>query len=252
LKHIFLKVADVRERRMEPTRSHAAGTTAAHTILVVEDDPSSARVLQLTLEGLGYRVLVSGNGLEALSIALEKRPSVVILDWNLPGLDGIEVCRRLRAESDVPIIMVTGASTETDKVVGLTIGADDYVTKPYSSRELIARIQALLRRGTTQPARKVLRHRDLEVDVEAHRVRNGGRDVDLTPTEFRLLRAFLQAPERVFAREDLLQHVYPNAEAEVVDRAVDVHIVNIRKKLGDDPRYPKTIATVRGVGYKLV
>jgi DNA-binding response OmpR family regulator len=223
-------------------------------ILIVEDDPGSAALLQDALAGLGYQIMLAGDGLLALEMAGKHRPDLVILDWSLPGLDGIEVCRRLRAESDVPIIMVTAASTETDKVVGLTIGADDYVTKPFSVRELTARVQARLRSAAPRHGGKghILKHRDLEMDIDAHRVFLGSTEITLTPVEFRLLRALLEAPQRVFPREDLIRCIYPNGESTVVDRTVDVHILNIRKKLRDAAERPTRIATVRGVGYKLV
>jgi DNA-binding response OmpR family regulator len=224
------------------------------SILIVEDDPASAALLRDALAGLGYETMLAGNGLLALEMAHKHKPDLVILDWSLPGLDGIEVCRRLRSESDVPIIMVTAASTETDKVVGLTIGADDYVTKPFSVRELTARVQARLRSAAPRQRDKghILRHRDLEMDTEAHRVFLGSAEITLTPVEFRLLRALLEAPQRVFPREDLIRCIYPNGESAVVDRTVDVHILNIRKKLSDAAERPTRIATVRGVGYKLV
>ena len=239
---------------MDQLREQAVYASAGRVILVVEDDPASATLLQATLEGLGHQVMLAGNGLQALEIASQRRPDLVILDWSLPGLDGIEVCRRLRAQSDIPIIMVTAAATETDKVVGLTTGADDYVTKPFSVRELTARVQAMLRRAAPrQPAiPQVLKHADLEMDIEAHRAFIGGTEVTLTPIEFRLLRALLEAPQRVFPREDLIRCIYPNGEAVVVDRTVDVHILNIRKKLRDAAERPTRIVTVRGVGYKLV
>jgi two-component system response regulator MtrA len=239
---------------MDQLQKQPIEDSARRAILVVEDDPASATLLQAALESLGYQVVIAGNGLQALDMASKHEPDLVILDWNLPGLDGIEVCRRLRAASDVPIIMVTAASTETDKVVGLTIGADDYVTKPFSIRELTARVQARLRSAAPRQRVKahVLKHRDLEMDIDAHRVFIGGTEVTLTPIEFRLLRALLEAPQRVFPREDLIRCIYPNGEATVVDRTVDVHILNIRKKLRDAAERPTRIATVRGVGYKLV
>lgn len=224
----------------------------AETILVVEDDPKMVHLLRLYLEQEGFGVITASDGQAALDAFNRTHPSLIILDLLLPRLDGIEVCRRLRATHDVPILMLTAKVDEVDKLLGLSLGADDYVTKPFSPREVVARVKAILRRaGHQQPAR-LLRRRDLEMDLDRHRVAIGEKEVHLTSSEFKLLRAFLEAPERVFSREQLLAHTYSHDEAAVVDRTIDVHVGKLREKLGDDPANPRFIATVRGVGYKLL
>jgi DNA-binding response OmpR family regulator len=187
-----------------------------------------------------------------MEAAERSRPSLIILDLMLPHLDGIEVCRRIRATSDVPILMLTARVDEVDKLLGLSLGADDYVTKPFSPREVVARVRAILRRAAREAPRKVLRRGDLEMDLERHHALVGGREVRLTPIEFRLLQAFLEAPERAFSRDQLLNRIYAYNEADVVDRTIDVHVGKLREKLGDSPARPRFIATVRGSGYKLL
>jgi DNA-binding response OmpR family regulator len=222
------------------------------TILVVEDDAKMVNLLKLYLEREGYGVVTAYDGRAALEAADRSRPNLVVLDLMLPHLDGIEVCRRLRETSDVPILMLTARVDEVDKLLGLSMGADDYVTKPFSPREVVARIKAILRRSAREIRRKVIRHRDLELDLERHRVLLNGEELRLTPIEFKLLHAFLEAPERAFSRDQLLSRIYAYNEADVVDRTIDVHVGKLREKLGDDPGRPRYIATVRGVGYKLV
>ncbi len=222
------------------------------SILVVEDDSKMLNLLKLYLEREGYEVIATRDGTTAIEAANRARPNLVILDLMLPQLDGIEVCRRLRAASDVPIMMLTARVDEVDKLLGLSLGADDYVTKPFSPREVVARVKAILRRTTRESQKKVLRHGDLEMDVERHRVMVNDEEVRLTPIEFKLLWAFLESPERAFSREQLLNRIYAFHEADVVDRTIDVHVGKLREKLGDDPINPRYIATVRGVGYKLI
>ena len=224
----------------------------AQTVLVVEDDAKMVNLLRLYLEREGYGVVTAADGRAALEVADRARPSLVILDLMLPHLDGYEVCKRLRATSDVPILMLTARVDEVDKLLGLQLGADDYVTKPFSPREVVARVRAILRRSGRERREKVLRHGDLEMDVERHRATAAGREVHLTPIEFKILQAFLESPERAFSRDQLLTAIYPNHEAVVVDRTIDVHVGKLRAKLGDDPSRPRYIATVRGVGYKLI
>ncbi|MDR7520642.1 MAG: response regulator transcription factor [Armatimonadota bacterium] len=224
----------------------------AQTVLVVEDDPKMVHLLRLYLEREGYGVLTAGDGPAALEAAARARPSLVILDLMLPHLDGLEVCKRLRAASDVPILMLTARVDEVDRVLGLQLGADDYVTKPFSPREVVARVQAILRRSAPARRARIRRHGDLELDPERYRVTVAGREVHLTPIEFKILQAFMEAPERVYSRDQLLGAVYPHHEAAVVDRTIDVHVGKLRAKLGDDPARPRYIATVRGVGYKLL
>jgi DNA-binding response OmpR family regulator len=224
----------------------------AQTVLVVEDDPKMVNLLRLYLERGGFIVTAAYDGRAGLEAVERAHPDFVILDLMLPHLDGIEVCRRIRATSDVPILMLTARVDEVDKLLGLSLGADDYVTKPFSPREVVARVNAILRRATREGPRKVLRHGDLEMDLDRHHVRHDGREVRLTPIEFKLLQVFLEAPERALSREQLLNRIHAFHEVDVVDRTIDVHIGKLREKLADDPARPRYIATVRGIGYKLL
>lgn len=224
----------------------------AQSILVVEDDPKIVNLLRLYLEREGYSVLAVGDGRSAVEAAERAHPALIILDLMLPQMDGIEVTRRLRATSDIPILMLTARVDEVDKLVGLSMGADDYVTKPFSPREVVARVRTILRRTTREPRQKVLQRGDLLMDLDRHRVEVAGREIRLTPVEFKLLQALLQSPERVFTRDALLNHIYAIHEAAVVDRTIDVHVGKLREKLGDDPENPRYVATVRGLGYKLL
>lgn len=224
----------------------------SQTVLVVEDDTKIVSLLRLYLERDGYDVAVAYDGRAALEAAGRVRPALVILDLMLPHVDGFEVARQLRAAGDVPILMLTARVDEVDKLVGLNLGADDYVTKPFSPREVVARVKTILRRTTRGAPSRVLRRGDLEMDVDRHNVTRNGEDVVLTPVEFKLLRTMLESPERAFTREQLLNSVYALHEAAVVDRTIDVHVGKLRQKLGDDPAKPRYIATVRGVGYKLL
>lgn len=223
-----------------------------HTILIVEDDAKIVSLLRLYLEREGYGVVAAYDGRTALEAAERTRPSLVILDLMLPHLDGIEVCRQLRAGSEVPILMLTARVDEVDKLLGLSMGADDYVTKPFSPREVVARVKTILRRASRERQEKVVRRGGLEMDLDRHRVLVGGNEIRLTPVEFKLLHTLMRSPERVFSRDVLLNHLYANHEVAVVDRTIDVHIGKLREKLGDDPASPRFIATVRGVGYKLL
>ncbi len=222
------------------------------TVLVIEDDPKIVNLLGLYLKREGFNVASAADGREALDAATRIRPSLIILDLMLPHIDGVEVCRRLRAASDVPILMLTARVDELDKLLGLSLGADDYVTKPFSPREVVARVKTILRRTARERPFRVLQRGSLEMDLDRHRVTVGGVEVDLTPVEFRLLQTLLESPERAFTRDQLLNHIYAHHEAAVVDRAIDVHVGKVRQKLGDDPDHPRFIATVRGVGYKLL
>ena len=221
------------------------------TILVIEDEVRIARLIRDYLQNVGYRVLVAHRGDEGLALARTERPDLIVLDLMLPRLDGLDLCRAIRRDSQVPIIMLTARSEEADKLVGLELGADDYVTKPFSPRELVARVRAVLRRargGEAEP--EVLRHQDLVLDVARHEVTVAGRPVDLTPTEFALLAALLRAPGRVFSRLQLLDLVQGDAY-EGYERTIDAHIKNLRQKIEPDPKNPRYVATVYGVGYKL-
>ena len=220
-------------------------------ILVVDDDRKIVELVRLYLEKDGYRVLVAYDGLEALELARRKRPDLIVLDLLLPELDGLDVCRILQAESEVPIIMLTAKTTEEDKLVGLELGADDYVTKPFSPRELVARVRTVLRR-VGQEARQGLteiRFADLVIDRRSHEVRVRGEVVPLTPTEFRLLEVLAGEPGRAFTRLELLDRVF-GYDFEGFERTVDVHVKNLRKKIEPDPKQPTYVKTVYGVGYK--
>ena len=225
---------------------------ANYTVLVVDDDHKIVELVQLYLEKDGYRVLVAYDGLEALELARRKRPDLVLLDLLLPDLDGLDVCRILRAESNIPIIMLTARTTEDDRLTGLDIGADDYVTKPFSPRELMARVRAVLRRSNDQMATGAaeMRFGDLIIDRRGHEVRVENRIVALTPTEFKLLEVLAEQPGRTFTRLDLLDSVF-GYDFEGFERNVDVHVKNLRKKIEPNPREPIYIQTVYGVGYKL-
>jgi DNA-binding response OmpR family regulator len=221
-------------------------------ILIVEDDKKTASLIELYLEREGFQTIIAYDGQEALEQAPRYKPSLVILDLMLPWVDGWEVCRQLRKSSDVPVLMLTARSDEVDRISGLTLGADDYVVKPFSPRELVARVKAILRRGRlVQPRNgKILSHEGLEVNTEKYEVTAHGKPILLTPHEFRLLQALMTAPGRVFTRDELLGYLYPKHEALVVDRVVDVHIGNLRQKIEKDPGNPRYILTVRGIGYK--
>jgi two-component system phosphate regulon response regulator PhoB len=222
------------------------------SILVVEDEDALATLLSYNLEKEGYRVSVAGDGEEALMRLEETPPDLVILDWMLPRTSGIEVCRRIRSRPEsrnLPIIMLTARGEESDRIRGLDTGADDYVTKPFSMTELTARVRAVLRRIRPGLAEDRVRHGDLVVDRVAHRVRRGGREVHLGPTEFRLLDYLIQHPGRVFSREQLLDAVW-GSDVYVEARTVDVHIGRLRKALNKEPE-PDPIRTVRSAGYSL-
>ena len=222
----------------------------SRTILIVEDDPDVVRVARAYLEREGYAVLVESDGDAGLLRARAARPDLVVLDWMLPRASGLDVLRRLRAEVDVPVLMLTARTDEADRVLGLELGADDYLTKPFSPRELVARVGAVLRRTTASAASDaVLRHGALEVDVGARIARVEGCEVDLTTLEFDLLHAFAAAPARVFRREELIERVWGGAY-DGNDRVVDVHVSNLRQKLSVAGGYD-LIRTVRGVGYAL-
>jgi len=226
-------------------------TSTGQTILVVDDEPQIVRLVRAYLEEAGFRVVTAYDGEGALAVARRERPDLVVLDVLMPRMDGLEFTRRVRRERDVPIIMLTARAEETDRVVGLELGADDYVTKPFSPRELVARVRAVLRRTQPSPApAPVLRAGPLTLDREAHTVALSGRPVNLTPTEFSILEALMTTPGRAFTRAELLEAVQGVA-FEAYERTVDAHIKNLRRKLEPDPAHPRFILTVRGVGYRL-
>jgi two-component system phosphate regulon response regulator PhoB len=221
-------------------------------LLLVEDDRALADLLMWHFDKEGYDVVRTSDGDEALLLAEERAPDLVILDWMIEGVSGIEVCRRLRRRSStahVPIIMLTARGEESDRIRGLQTGADDYVTKPFSPRELIARVGAVLRRVRPALAGELLSYGDIEMDVDAHRVRREGRAIQLGPTEFRLLKHFLEHPGRVFSRERLLETVWSH-DPDIDARTVDVHVRRLRQALNAGSR-PDLIRTVRSAGYSL-
>lgn len=220
-------------------------------ILVVDDDKKTVDLIKLYLEKDGYRVLTAYDGSQALELARQKRPDLIVLDLMLPQVDGLDVCRtlRVRAESKVPIIMLTARTTEEDKLLGLDLGADDYVTKPFSPRELLARVRAVLRRVDEAKGPPQLRYDDLVVDLVRHEVRLGEEPVHLTPKEFKLLETLAREPGRAFTRLELLDAVF-GFNYDGLARTVDAHVMNLRKKIEPEPDQPRYVITVPGVGYR--
>ena len=219
-------------------------------ILVVDDEPKIVKLARDYLERSGYRVVTAVNGQDALTVARQEKPSLVVLDLNLPGMDGLDVCRTLRRESDVPIIMLTARVEETDRLIGLELGADDYITKPFSPRELVARVRAVLRRvrgGVHQPG--MIRAGDLEIDLDGHRVSRGGESIQLSRMEFNLLTVLAQHPGQTFSRAQLLSRLH-GVTYDGYDRSVDAHVKNLRRKLEPDPSNPRYVETVFGIGYR--
>ena len=219
-------------------------------ILVVDDEPKIVQLVRDYLERAGFAVSAARDSNEALMRARQERPDLIVLDLGLPELDGLEVTRRLRRDSGVPIIMLTARHEETDKVVGLELGADDYVTKPFSPRELEARVRAVLRRQAAGADADVLRASDLTLDIPRMRTEVSGRAVELTGTEFQLLAALARQPGRVFTRTQLLDAIHGVA-FDSYERAIDAHVKNIRRKIEPDPRTPRYLLTVYGVGYRV-
>lgn len=228
--------------------------TPPDTILVVEDDRNTAALVCAYLEREGFAAVTAEDGETALTLAEERGPVLVILDVMIPGIDGWEVCRRLRQKSEVPILFLSAREEEIDRVLGLSLGGDDYVVKPFSPRELVERVKAILRRARPSRPRdgdKILRAGVLVLDSERHLLTRGGRPVALTAAEFKLLQALMAAAGRVLTRSELLDRLYPDGES-VVDRVVDVHIGKLRQKIENDPARPRYLQTVRGFGYRFV
>ena len=222
------------------------------TILIIEDEPELVKVLRSYLEQAGFGVLTAGGGDSGLALWEQKKPDLVLLDLNLPGMDGLDVARAIRRNSSTPIIMLTARVEEADQLVGLELGADDYVTKPFSPRLVVARVRALLRRSETSPeTRQVIRLGDLEIDLAGHTVLRGETALELTPTEFNLLVALASQPGRAFSRLQLLDASQGTAY-EGYERTIDAHIKNLRSKLEPDPKNPRYIETVFGVGYRFI
>ena len=220
------------------------------TVLVVEDEHQIAEIAKDYLQHAGFAVITTGDGLDALALARDRRPDLVVLDLGLPRLGGLEVAKRLRRENDIPIIMLTARAEESDRLIGLELGADDYITKPFSPRELVARVRAVLRRvapATTDEG--ILRRGDIRMDMLRMRVSRDGLAIELTTTEFHLLAALVRQPGRVFTRAQLLDAVR-GSEVESFERAIDAHVKNIRRKLEPDPHNPQYVLTVYGAGYK--
>ncbi len=219
-------------------------------ILVVDDEPEIVRLVRAYLERAGFTVVTASEGREALAVFRHEHPSLVILDLNLPGLDGLDVCRSMRRASDVPIIMLTARAEEVDRLVGLELGADDYVVKPFSPREIVARARAVLRRSEVGPARpEVVSAGGVTLDLTRRTASLAGHPLDLTTMEFDLLALLAGNPGQVFSRLQLLDRTQGDAY-EGYERTIDVHIKNLRKKLGGDPQHLRFIETVRGIGYR--
>jgi len=220
-------------------------------VLVVDDDIKTVELVKLYLNRDGYRILTAHDGIEALRLARESHPDLIVLDLMLPGLDGLQVCQALRDESDVPIIMLTARTTDEDKLTGLGLGADDYVTKPFSPKELAARVRAVLRRLPGERGPAEIKHGELTVDFGRHEASLAGRSLNLTPIEFKLLVVLAKEAGMVFSRAQLIEKAL-GYDFEGFDRTIDVHILNLRRKLESDPNHPRYIKTVYGAGYKFV
>ena len=217
-------------------------------VLVVDDDPALAEMLTIVLRGEGFDTAVVSDGARALPVVRELRPDLVLLDLMLPGMNGIDVCKAIRAESGLPIVMLTAKSDTIDVVLGLESGADDYMVKPFKPKELVARVRARLRRTDPEPAERLAIH-NVTIDVPGHRVTREGQSISLTPLEFDLLVALARRPRQVFTREVLLEQVWGYRHA-ADTRLVNVHVQRLRSKVERDPEHPEVVLTVRGVGYK--
>ena len=224
---------------------------AGKRVLVVDDDVKTVELVKLYLNRDGYRVLTAYDGIEALHLARESHPDLIVLDLMLPGVDGLEICRILRTESDVPIIMLTAMTTDQDRLTGLDLGADDYVTKPFSPRELAARVRAVLRRLPGERGPEKIEHGELTLNFLKHEAFLAGKPLNLTPVEFKLLGVLVKEPGRVFSRSQIIEKAL-GYDFDGFVRTIDVHILNLRRKIEPDPRHPRYIKTVYGAGYKLL
>jgi DNA-binding response OmpR family regulator len=219
-------------------------------VLVVDDERKIVDLIRAYLEKQDYEVIAAFDGERAIEMARREKPDLIVLDLNLPAVDGLDVFRSVRTHSNIPIIMLTARGDDVDKLVGLEMGADDYVTKPFSPRELVARVKAVLRRaGGEAPQGEEIKFDEVSIDLRSHLVRKNGDEVTVTPTEFRLLEIFARNPGRVFSRSELLD-LAQGYNFEGFERTIDVHIKNLRQKLEDNPREPKYIVTVYGIGYR--
>ena len=223
---------------------------AGKRVLVVDDDVRTVELVKLYLNRDGYKVLTAYDGVEALRLAREGHPDLIVLDLMLPGIDGLEICRTLRAESDVPIIMLTAKTTDQDKLAGLDLGADDYLTKPVGNRELAARVRAILRRLPGERGPDEIKYGELTIDFLKHEASLDGGPLNLTMVEFKLLGVLIKEPGRVFSRAQLIEKAL-GYDFDGFDRTIDVHILNLRRKLEPDPKHPRYIKTVYGAGYEL-
>jgi DNA-binding response OmpR family regulator len=231
---------------MQPSIDPSAGP-----ILIAEDNRNTSSLLAAYLNSEGFQTVTAYDGRQALDKARQCQPMLIVLDLMLPLVDGWEICREVRQRSDVPILILSARQEEMDRVLGLSLGADDYLVKPFSPRELVARVKAILRRTRPQTSnnQSIYSHLELTVDTDRHSVALMGKPVSLTPSEFTLLKALITAPGRVLSRQELLDHLYPGRDA-VIDRVVDVHIGKLRQKIENDISQPRYILTVRGVGYR--
>jgi len=222
---------------------------AGKKVLVVDDDVKTVELVKLYLERGGYEVLTAYDGIEALRLARESCPDLIVLDLMLPDIDGLEVCRSIRHESDVPIIMLTARTTDQDKLTGLGLGADDYVTKPFSPKVLAARVRTVLRRLPGERGPEEINRGELSMNFTTHEAWFSGRPLNLTTVEFKLLGVLAKEPGRVFSRASLIEEAL-GYDFEGFDRTIDVHILNLRRKMEPDPSHPRYIKTVYGIGYK--
>lgn len=224
---------------------------AGKKVLVVDDDVKTVELVKLYLNRDGYRVITAYTGTDALKMAREDHPDLIVLDLMLPGMNGLDVCRTLRQESDVPIIMLTALTTDDDRLTGLDYGADDYMTKPFSPRELAARVRAVLRRLPGERGPEKVQHGDLTIDFLKHEAYIEDKPLNLTPIEFKILGALVKEPGRVFSRAQIIESALGH-DFDSFDRTIDVHILKLRRKLEPEPHHPKFIKTIYGAGYKLL
>lgn len=223
------------------------------TILIIEDDAHIADLIKIYCEQEGYRAIISDNGKEGAQMAQRIQPEAIILDRMLPEMEGLEILKQIRQKHQTPILLVTAKADEVEKIIGLELGADDYIAKPFSPKELMARLKAVLRRSQNKtPQQKIhIRHLDLELDGEKRMLTKNKKSIELSPLEFKLLTTLMQFPGRVFSRNELLEKVYESEHTTVFDRTIDAHVKNLRKKLEDDRKKPRYIESIFGVGYKL-
>lgn len=220
-------------------------------IFVVDDEPQIVKVLKAYLEKAGYQVITASDGKAALAIFQREKPDFLILDLNLPGMDGLDICKAIRRDSNIPILMLTARVEEADRLIGLELGADDYVLKPFSPREVVARVKTIFRRVTAEPSKSnIVQVGDLVIDLEQHTIHLAGKPVELTPTEFEILVTLAKQPKRVFSRLQIMEQAQGDA-FEGYERTIDAHIKNIRLKMEPNPKKPIYIQTVFGLGYKL-